>query len=117
MPMRELLRRGLATFLVLLASCAPAPTAKLPLTCGPTTGGLAGAETQLRFVEASDTEIVLTFGAAAPSHVFNVPAFQLTPLDGAAAARADRLAVKGTATRTPDRPARYSGPTELAPRD
>ena len=63
MPMRTLL----VAILVLLAACTPTPTAKLPLTCGATTGGHAGAETQLRFVEASDSEIVLTFGAGALS--------------------------------------------------
>src|SRR5438093_67675 len=46
---------------LVVVACAPTPTAKLPVTCGATAGGHAGAETQLRFVEASDTEIVLTF--------------------------------------------------------
>ena len=112
--MRELLARGLI-LLVLLASCAPAPTAKLPLTCGATTGGFAGAETQLRFVEASDTEIVLTFGASASSNVFDVPAFELTPLEGAGAARAYRLRVKGSSTLNPDGTASYRGLNGLEP--
>src|SRR6266545_6549810 len=57
----------------LLAACAPTPNAALPVSCGATTGGRAGAETQLRFVEANDTEIVLTFGASSASNVFDVP--------------------------------------------
>jgi hypothetical protein len=108
-------RRGLAIVLVLLASCAPTPASKLPLTCGATTGGHAGAETQLRFVEASDTEIVLTFGASAESNVFDVPAFELIPLEGAGAARAYRLRVTGASTLNPDGTASYRGLKGLEP--
>ena len=46
--------------LLLLTACALAATSTLPVSCGATSGGQAGAETQLRFVEASDTQIVLT---------------------------------------------------------
>jgi len=100
---------------VLVVACAPAPTAKLPLTCGGTTGGLAGAETQLRFVEASDTEIVLTFGASSASNVFDVPAFELAPLAGAGSPRAYRLKVSGTSTLNPDGTASYRGLRGLEP--
>jgi hypothetical protein len=100
---------------ILLAACAPAPTAKLPVTCGATSGGRAGAETQLRFVEASDTEIVLTFGASSASNVFEVPAFELTPLEGSGAPRAYRLRVSGTSTVNPDGTKSYRGLDALEP--
>jgi hypothetical protein len=110
----QTLRRGLA-IVVLLAACAPTPTAKLPITCGATTGGRAGAETQLRFIEASDTEIVLTFGASAASNVFDVPAFELTPLEGTSGRRAYRLRVNGTSTLNPDGTLSYHGLRGLEP--
>jgi hypothetical protein len=94
--------RQLLLIAALVAACAPAPTARLPVTCGPTTGGRAGAETQLRFVEANDTQIVLTFGASSASNVFDVPAFELIPLEGAGAPRAYRLRVSGASTVNPD---------------
>ncbi|MEP6693570.1 MAG: hypothetical protein ABJB39_02900 [Chloroflexota bacterium] len=100
---------------VLLATCAPTPSAKLPLTCGAASGGLAGAETQLRFVEASDTQIVLTFGASAASNVFDVPAFELIPLEGTSARRAYRLRVNGTSTLNPDGTPSYRGLKGLEP--
>jgi hypothetical protein len=107
--------RVLLVFVVLVATCTPTPTAKLPLTCGATTGGHGGAETQLRFVEASDSEIVLTFGASAQSNVFDVPAFELIPLEGAGAARAYRLRVMGASTVNPDGTASYQGLRGLEP--
>jgi hypothetical protein len=110
----QTLRRALA-ILVLLAACAPTPTAKLPITCGTTNGGHAGAETQLRFVEASDTQIVLTFGASAASNVFDVPAFELVPLEGTSARRAYRLRVTGTSTLNPDGTPSYHGLRGLEP--
>jgi len=112
---RVLMRWLLAISLVLIAACAPTPTARLPLTCGATTGGHAGAETQLRFVEASDSEIVLTFGASAQSNVFDVPAFELIPLEGAGAARAYRLRVTGASTLNPDGTPSYRGLRGLEP--
>src|SRR6266850_220766 len=112
--MRALLRRSLI-IAVVVASCAPTPTAKLPLTCGATTGGRVGAETQLRFVEASDTEIVLTFGASSASNVFDVPAFELTPLEGTSGRRAYRLHVRGTSTINPDGTPSYRGLRGLEP--
>src|SRR6266850_3747391 len=112
--MRALLRRSLI-IAVVVASCAPTPTAKLPLTCGATTGGRVGAETQLRFVEANDTQIVLTFGASSASNVFDVPAFELAPLEGAGAARAYRLRVMGASTLNPDGTKSYNGLSGLEP--
>ncbi len=122
----QTLRRVLV-LLLLAVSCAPTPTAQLPVTCGATTGGQlpvtcgaitgghAGAETQLRFVEASDTEIVLTFGASSASNVFDVPAFELTPLEGAGSPRAYRLKVSGSSTLNPDGTASYRGLKGLEP--
>ena len=104
-----------ATLLLLLATCAPTPTAKLPLTCGATSGGRTGTETQLRFVEASDTEIVLTFGASSASNTFDVPAFELTPLEGTSGRRAYRLHVSGTSTLNPDGTPSYHGLRGLEP--
>src|SRR5438552_15125261 len=106
--------RALLLMLVVVA-CAPTPTAKLPVICGATAGGRAGAETQLRFVEASDTEIVLTFGASSTSNVFDVPAFELTPLEGAGSPRAYRLKVSGSSTLNPDGTASYRGLKGLEP--
>ncbi|MEO8633586.1 MAG: hypothetical protein ABI466_09500 [Chloroflexota bacterium] len=100
---------------LLLAGCAPAPAATLPVACGATTGGLAGAETQLRFVEASDTQVVLTFGASSASNVFEVPPFELTPLEGTSGRRAYRLRVSGTSTLNPDGTASYRGLKGLEP--
>lgn len=118
--MRELLRsprtlRWLLLIAVLLAACAPTPTVKLPVTCGTTMGGRAGAQTQLRFVEASDTQIVLTFGASAESNLFDVPAFELVPLEGSGAPRAYRLRVSGTSTLNPDGTKSYHGLDALEP--
>src|SRR5436309_3396569 len=106
--------RALLLMLVVVA-CAPTPTTQLPVTCGATTGGHAGAETQLRFVEASDTEIVLTFGASSASNVFDIPAFELTPLEGAGSPRAYRLRVSGSSTLNPDGTASYRGLRGLEP--
>jgi hypothetical protein len=107
-------RRALAVA-VLLAACAPTPDTALPVGCGPVTGGRAGAETQLRFVEASDTEVVLTFGASSASNVFDVPAFELTPVVGTSAPRAFRLRVSGTSTLNPDGTASYNGLRAIEP--
>jgi len=100
---------------MLVAACAATPTAKLPVTCGTTTAGRQGAETQLRFVEASDTQIVLTFGASSASNVFDVPAFELVPLEGAGAPRAYRLRVSGASTLNPDGTKSYNGLNGLEP--
>ena len=108
-------QRRVLVLLLLAVSCAPPPTTQLPVTCGATTGGHAGAETQLRFVEASDTEIVLTFGASSASNVFDVPAFELTPLEGAGSPRAYRLKVSGSSTLNPDGTASYRGLKGLEP--
>jgi hypothetical protein len=105
----------LLAVIVLIAACAPVPTSQLPVTCGGTTGGLAGAETQLRFVEASDTQVVLTFGASSASNVFDVPAFELTPLEGTSVMRAYRLRVNGTSTRNPDGTTSYNGLKAIEP--
>ena len=102
--------------LVLLVTvCAPATSAKLPVTCGATSGGQAGAETQLRFVEATDTQIVLTFGASAASNDFGVPAFALELLEGSNAPRSYRLRVDGTSSRNPDGTSSYTGQRTLEP--
>jgi len=114
--LKELLRRARSLAIVLLVTaCAPTPTAKLPVTCGAVNAGLAGAETQLRFVEASDTQVVLTFGASSASNVFDVPAFELIPLEGTSAPRAYRLRVNGTSTLNPDGTASYRGLKGLEP--
>src|SRR6267143_60676 len=124
--MRELLRRARSggavrtlgralAIVVLLAACAPTPTTELPVACGTTAGGLTGAETQLRFVEANDTQIVLTFGASSASNVFDVPAFELIPLEGAGAPRAYRLRVSGASTLNPDGTKSYNGSSGLEP--
>jgi hypothetical protein len=100
---------------VLLAACAPTPTSTLPVACGTTTGGRSGAETQLRFVEASDTQIVLTFGVSSASNVFDVPAFELAPLEGTSGRRAYRLHVSGTSTLNPDGTPSYHGLKGIEP--
>src|SRR5207249_2541527 len=110
----QTLRRVLV-LLLLAVSCAPPPTTQLPVTCGATHGGHPGAETQLRFVEATETEIVLTFGASSASNVFDVPAFELTPLEGAGSPRAYRLKVSGSSTLNPDGTASYRGLKGLEP--
>jgi len=101
--------------LLLLSACAPAATSKLPVSCGPTSGGQAGAQTQLRFVEANDTQIVLTFGASAASNDFGVPAFAIEPLEGANAPRSFRLHVDGTSSLNPDGTSSYTGLKTLEP--
>lgn len=99
----------------LLSACAPAAAAKLPPSCSGATGGRSGAQTQLRFVEASDTQIVLTFGASAASNDFDVPAFELTPLEGSNAPRTYRLLVNGTSTTNPDGTLSYRGLKTIEP--
>jgi hypothetical protein len=110
MPLKALLAAA-----ILFAACAPTPTTALPVACGTTTGGRAGAETQLRFVEASDTQIVLTFGASSTSNAFGVPAFELVPLEGSSAPRAYRLRVSGTSTLNPDGTPSYNGLRAIEP--
>ena len=101
--------------LLLVTACAPAGTSHLPVSCDGTSGGQAGAETQLRFVEASDTQIVLTFGASSASNDFGVPAFTLEPLEGASAPRSYRLRVNGTSTLNPDGTSSYTGMRTIEP--
>lgn len=103
------------TLLFFLAACAPVPTTALPVWCDGAAGGQAGAETQLRFVEANDTQVVLTFGASAASNDFGVPAFELVPLEGSNAPRSYRLRVKGSSTLNPDGTASYTGPRTIEP--
>lgn len=110
MPVRELL-----VFSILIAACTPAPTATLPVVCGTTTGGEAGTETQLRFIDASDTQIVLTFGPSSASNAFAAPAFELAPLEGTSARRAYRLRVTGTSTLNPDGTESYVGLNRIEP--
>ena len=107
--------RGALALLLLLTACAPAATSTLPVACAGTTGGQAGAETQLRFVEASDTQIVLTFGASSASNDFGVPAFTLEPLEGSNAPRSYRLRVNGTSSLNPDGTTSYTGLRTIEP--
>jgi hypothetical protein len=108
------MRTALA-LLLLLTACAPLASSKLPVSCGATSGGQAGTETQLRFVEANDTQIVLTFGASAVSNEFGVPAFELVPLEGSSAPRSYRLHVNGTSTLNPDGTTSYTGLKTIEP--
>jgi hypothetical protein len=103
------------SLLLLVTACAPAGTTQLPVSCDGTSGGQALAETQLRFVEASDTQIVLTFGASSASNDFGVPAFTLELLEGANAPRSYRLRVKGTSSQNPDGTSSYTGLRTIEP--
>jgi hypothetical protein len=103
------------TLSALLTACTPAPTTALPVFCDGAFGGRAGAQTQLRFVEANDTQIVLTFGASAASNDFDVPGFALEPLSGSNAPRTYRLRVDGTSTQNPDGTASYTGLRTVEP--
>jgi hypothetical protein len=107
--------RPALTVLLLLTACVPAAASKLPVSCGATSGGQAGAETQLRFVEANDTQVVLTFGASAASNVFGVPAFALEPLEGSSAPRSYRLRVNGTSSQNTDGTSSYNGLKTIEP--
>src|SRR6185503_3813954 len=107
--------RATLALLLLWTACAPAASSKLPESCGGTSGGQVGAETQLRFVEASDTQIVLTFGASAASNTFGVPAFEVVPLEGSNAPRSYRLRVNGTSTLNPDSTSSYTGLKTIEP--
>jgi hypothetical protein len=107
--------RGALVLMLLVTACAPAPSAKPPVTCDATSGGHAGAETQLRFVEATDTQVVLTFGASAASNDFDVPAFALELLEGSNAPRSYRLRVDGTSSRNPDGTSSYTGQRTIEP--
>jgi len=89
--------------------------AVFPVSCGTTTGGNAGVETQLRFIDANDSQIVLTFGASSASNAFDVPPFELVPLEGTSARRAYRLRVAGTSTLNPDGTASYVGLKAIEP--
>jgi len=101
--------------LLVLAACAPAATTRLPVSCEAASGGQAGAETQLRFVEATDTQVVLTFGASASSNDFAVPAFALELLEGSNAPRSYRLRVNGASSLNPDGTASYTGQRTIEP--
>ncbi len=104
-----------ALALLLLSACAPAGTRALPVSCDAASGGTAGVETQLRFVEATDTQIVLTFGASAASNDFGVPTFALELLEGANAPRSYRLRVNGTSSLNPDGTSSYTGQRTIEP--
>ena len=106
---------GALVLMLLVTACAPPPSAKPPVTCDATSGGQAGAETQLRFVEATDTQVVLTFGASAASNDFGVPAFALELLEGSNAPRSYRLRVQGTSSLNPDGTSSYTGLKTLEP--
>jgi hypothetical protein len=101
--------------MLLCAACIPPATTPLPASCEGTQGGTAGAETQLRFLEATDSQIVITFGPSAESNVFGMPAFSLEPLEGTSAPRAYRLRVTGTSSRNPDGTPSYDGPRSVEP--
>jgi hypothetical protein len=107
--------RATLALLLLWTACAPLATSKLSVSCSGTNGGQVGAETQLRFVEASDTQIVLTFGASAASNDFAVPSFELVPLEGSNAPRSYRLRVNGTSTLNPDGTSSYTGLKTIEP--
>ena len=108
--------RAAPALLLLVTACAPALSgATLPVSCDAASGGQAGAQTQLRFVEATDTQIVLTFGASAASNDFAVPAFALELLDGSNAPRSYRLRVDGTSSLNPDGTSSYTGPRTIEP--
>ena len=100
---------------LLLTACAPPGTSELPVWCEAASGGQAGAETQLRFVEATDTQVVLTFGASAASNDFGVPAFALELLEGSNAPRSYRLRVNGTSSQNPDGTSSYTGQRTIEP--
>jgi hypothetical protein len=111
--------RPLLILALILAGCGPAafrpPSASLPTTCGGSHGGSGTAQTQLRFVEASDTQVVLTFGASSASNDFDVPAFSLEPLEGTTAPRAYRLRISGTSSLNPDGTPSYRGLGTIEP--
>lgn len=115
MKVRAVSAQAAVTLLLLGTACAPAPAAALPVSCDAASGGHAGAETQLRFVEATDTQIVLTFGASAASNDFGVPAFALELIEGANAPRSYRLRVNGTSPRNPDGTSSYTGLKTIEP--
>src|SRR5678815_3534177 len=96
--------RATLALLLLWTACAPAASSKLPESCGGTSGGQVGAETQLRFVEAS-----------AASNTFGVPAFEVVPLEGSNAPRSYRLRVNGTSTLNPDSTSSYTGLKTIEP--
>jgi hypothetical protein len=98
-----------------LVACSTPPIGALPVTCDASQGGRAGTQTQLRFVEATDNQVVLTFGASSESNDFDVPAFTLEQLDGTTAPRAYRLRVNGTSTLNPDGTASYTGLKVIEP--
>lgn len=103
---------------LVVPSASPVPSltaAPLPTSCDGARGGHAGAETQLRFLEATDNQIVLTFGPSAESNVFDVPAFTLEPLEGTSAPRAYRLRVNGASSVNPDGTPSYDGLKDLEP--
>ena len=101
--------------LLLVTACAPVGTSRLPVSCDGTSGGQTGAETQLRFVEATDAQIVLTFGASSASNDFGVPAFTLELLEGSNAPRSYRLRVNGTSSLHPDGTSSYTGQRTIEP--
>jgi hypothetical protein len=100
---------------LLLSACAPAVTTPLPVSCDAATGGQPGAQSQLRFVEASDTQVVLTFGASSASNDFGVPAFALERLEGANAPRSYRLRINGASSQNPDGSTSYTGQKTIEP--
>ena len=103
MPPRNVLVAALATAL-LAASCTPTPFA-----CA-ASGGVLGVETQLRFVDANDGQVVFTFGPSPVSNAFGVPTYPVERVDGASGLPALRVVFQGTSVRYPDGSTSYDGP-------
>ena len=50
--------------------------------CPTQTGGTAGTEAQLRYVDVEAGQVTFTFGPSSASDAFGIPAFSVAPLDG-----------------------------------
>lgn len=114
-PRRVAPLRSVPILLLLLVSCELPAAMPLPASCDGANGGRPGAQTQLRFIEATDTQVVLTFGPSSESNDFGVPQFGLEPLEGTSAARAYRLRVNGASILNPDGTPSYNGLKAIEP--
>ena len=101
--------RWLLVVALVVVACAEPKPSPLPATCDTRQGGRAGAQAQLRFVDVTDSQVVLTFGPSAEPGEFDVPPFQLERLEGTSAPRAYRVHVSGASSVNPDGTTSYNG--------
>ena len=91
-------------------------------SCASVTGGVRGAEAQLRYVDVGERQVTFTFGPSSFSNDFGVPRFDVGPADGATpppelatATRGLNVSFEGASGFNPDLSPSYMGSSVLVP--